>query len=118
MSEWTGPERRAYPRFEAAFAIRLGVKVDTQGSSLARGHTINISRGGVLANVDSRLSLLAHCEVTFLDADDRLMPSRTTGVVRRVHRMDDGFAVAIQFDRPLEKLLVVPTSWAKKKIDL
>jgi len=118
ISEWTGPDRRAYRRFDAAFPIRLSIEVETEGSPQALGHSINISRGGVLAKVDSRMSLLAHCRVFFLEAGDTLRPATTTGVVRRVHLMEDGFAVAIQFDVPLEELLVVPTLWAKKRIDL
>lgn len=116
--EWRGPERRAYPRIEVAFGIQLRVELTTSTLMKLEGHTINLSRGGMLAKVDQRVALLARCRVRFLDAEDRLRPTKTSGVVRRVHVREDGFAIAVQFDEPLEELRVVPTGWPKKKIDL
>ena len=115
MTDRKGRERRAYPRLLEVFAIKLGVELRTGGSTPASGSTINISRGGLLAAVDARMSLNARCDVRFLDSEDRVSPTETTGVVCRISLHGDDFLVAIEFDEPLEYLKVAPTIWARPR---
>ena len=113
---WDGRDRRAHPRVAAAFRLTLAIEVDLGGSPPAYGVTVNISRGGMLAAVDRSLPVAAHCSIRFLDADGRARPVETTGRVLRVAQREDGFAVGIMFDEPLDALEVEPTLWKKPRI--
>ena len=110
--------RRSFPRVDAAFNLRLNVEVGAAGSKPAVGKTVNVSRGGILATVDRRVSIRSHCRIQFdgAEAEDRINPREVYGVVIRVTPRRNDFLVAIMFDEPLDTLKVVKTSWKKKQL--
>lgn len=115
---WTGPERRRHARIDVAYEIRFQVLVGQKGSKPVTGTTVNLSRGGLLAKVDQTIALAARCQVHFIGVADRIRPQKVSGVVRRVSRARHAHLVAIQFDEPLEHLLVADTAWVKPKLKM
>ena len=113
---WKGLERRAYPRLGVAFELVLAIEVGLGGSTNAAGVTVNISRSGMLAAIDYRLPLRAHCSIRFLDADGRVEPAETAGLVRRVKPRKNDYLVGVEFDEPLERLEVELTLWKKARL--
>ncbi len=117
MSEYR-EERRAYPRVDVAFDLRLDVTIRTPGSKPATGTTVNVSRGGILATVDRRVSLRSRCVIQFegAEAKIRISPTEVRGVVLRMTPHKSGFLIAIMFDTPLDALEVIDTAWRKKRL--
>ena len=111
-------DRRAYPRVDAAFDLRLNVEVGAAGSRPALGKTVNVSRGGLLAAVDRRVPLGCRCAIQFegAEAEDRISPMHVSGRVLRLTPRATDFLVAVMFDTPLEALNVVKTAWRKKRL--
>ena len=110
-------EKRKYPRVEVAFPIRVAVEVGVGGSIPAQGETANISRGGILATVNRRVSLASLCKISFVgDVTGRIDPPEATGIVRRLVQRDHDFLIGVEFDLPLKRLEVTETLWRKKKL--
>ena len=111
-------ERRSYPRVDVAFSLRIKVEVEAAGSKAALGTTVNVSRGGILATVDRRLSIRSHCRIRFHGAEAEKWISQTEvyGVVLRVKPRRHDFLVALMFDEPLDELKVTKTAWKKKRL--
>ncbi len=67
--------RRAYPRLEAA----IYVEVQTAGSPEAvRGVTLNLSRGGMLANLEGSVAVGEECLIRFPSPGTELPLNRKT----------------------------------------
>ena len=65
--------RRAYPRLEAA----IHVEVQVAGSSrVIRGVTLNLSRGGMLANLDAPVTVGDECIIRFPSSGTELPLNR------------------------------------------
>ena len=111
-------ERRAHPRVDLAFDLRINIAIGAAGSKPAIGSTVNVSRGGLLATVNRRVPLLSHCVIQFegAEAKKRISPTEVHGVVLRVTPRKNEFLVAIMFDAPLDVLKVIRTAWKKKRL--
>jgi hypothetical protein len=107
---WQGPERRKFPRLEAA--IELSVRVELYGFEdasmpfFASGSTRNVSRGGLLAALDAPVSEGSICKVFLHDAADQVRPHHVAGRVVRCEEDGEKFLVAVEFDHPLTRLQV------------
>jgi hypothetical protein len=70
-----------------------------------QGITINVGRGGLLADVGISPQPGTECRITFHDDTGRIAPRETSGRVVHVgmwtHRRT---AVGVEFDTPLDKL--------------
>ena len=103
----TGQDRRVYARHDAALTIEFEVTEGAGQSNRMRGTTINISRGGVLADVGLAAEPGSACRIVFRDGDEHVQPAEVVGRVVHVGVWTHGrSAIAVQFDRPLDKLEV------------
>lgn len=107
---WRGPERRKFPRLEAA--IELSVRVELYGFEeeslpfFASGGTRNVSRGGLLAALDAPVSEGSVCRIFLHDVADQIRPRHVAGRVVRCDERDGHFLVAVEFDQPLTRLQI------------
>ena len=100
-----GRERRAYTRHDIALPIAFEVTGGSSNGTVLHGTTINISRGGVLADVGVRVPTTATCRIAFRDAEGVVSPTEVTGEVVHVGMWTHGReAIAVQFDTPLDDL--------------
>ena len=67
----------------------------------ARGRTLNVSRGGLLAQLDRDVQPGVRCLAHFPRALGRLGRTMVYGVVRRSEPCEGGYRVAVTFDTPL-----------------
>jgi hypothetical protein len=101
-------DRRTTERFSASYGVRFEIDGYTQSMNpfFATGTTLNISRGGLMARVDRPLPLGVNCTILF-DEHDVVEPSRdVAGKVVRSDRGTTGCFVAIEFDVPLERVVL------------
>lgn len=107
---WRGPERRRFPRLEAA--IDLSVRVELYGFEeeslpfFASGTTRNVSRGGLLASLDAPVSEDSVCRVFLHDSADQIRPRHIAGRVVRCQESNGAFLIAVEFDQPLTRLQI------------
>lgn len=107
---WRGPDRRKFPRLEAA--IELSVRVEVYGFAeeslpfFASGATRNVSRGGLLASLDAPVAECSICRIFLHDAADQIRPRHVGGRVVRCEERGDEFLVAVEFDQPLTRLQI------------
>lgn len=105
---FAGKERRKYPRQEAA--IELDIELELYGFAgrsepvFTRGRTVNISRGGLLAEFDAPVESGTVCNLYFREGSERVSPRRVSGRVMRCSPGEGTFRVAVEFDAPLETL--------------
>ena len=100
-----GRDRRVHERYDIALSIDFEITTDGVAAPRLRGNTINVSRGGLLADIGVRTAVDVSCVVTFRDAQGLIAPLRVTGHVVHVGMWTHGReAVAVQFDAPLERL--------------
>jgi c-di-GMP-binding flagellar brake protein YcgR len=107
MNETRGPghERRAHERYDIPFAIEFELIGEPAAGQQVTGTTINISRGGVLADIGMRVEPESRCRIAFIEAAERVSPSEITGRVVHVGMWKDGRdALGVQFDELLEHL--------------
>lgn len=93
--DWS--DRRAHPRLEVIVPIEIDVGLYGVTSV---GSTVNLSRGGVLANVDHPIEVGEQCTIRFPKPSSRL-DSVMVGRVVRSRSTAAGNLVALQFDRAL-----------------
>ena len=98
-------DRRRYPRQAAALPIVLRVELhgfhtDSERFE-ARGHTRNISHGGLLAVMDREVQRNDRVLTHFPDAEGTLGRKMIFGTVRRCTQAGGQFEVAVIFDTPL-----------------
>lgn len=102
------PERRSHVRDRSAIPIILEVELhgydrgDTRFRS--RGRTVNVSRGGLLARVDEKVSEGTRCLTHFPSATGQLGRTMIYGTVQRSRTRNGSFEVAVAFDNPLHDL--------------
>ncbi len=103
-----GIDRRRFPREEAALAVEFEIEVYGFESNsrpfFASGKTINISRSGVLAQLDVPATRGSVCKLFFRHAGDQLRPQHVAGRVVRLRECGNEFLVAVEFDAPLAVL--------------
>jgi hypothetical protein len=95
--EKAGPERRVHPRLEVVVPVEIDVGV--YGVTTA-GVTVNLSRGGVLANVADAIEVGEHCTVRFPKPGSR-SDSIKSGTIVRAEKLGNGNLIALQFDAEL-----------------
>jgi hypothetical protein len=101
--------RRAYRRLAATYAIQIQPPYNGfSNSDLTQlpisGVTLNLSRGGMLAQIDQGTLRHGRYLIRFLGAGKNVRPEIMWGRVRRSRAADDGWEVGIEFDSPLEIL--------------
>ena len=103
--QWAGVERRAHPRAEVAYALEIEVELvvaEEEGPVLkTEGHTINISRGGMLAQTEHPLPVGTDCLVRFRHAQEVVEPEFKFGTVLRSVELEGTCQAAIRFRSPL-----------------
>lgn len=101
-------DRRAFPRAEVRYPIRLEASLNTPTTSIlcldVPGFTVDVSRGGLLATLPESLAPGVRCSVSFLLDEDRVGPVRVPGMVRRLAPGGEDSLVAIEFDEALDYL--------------
>jgi len=98
-------ERRGYPRFEV-HGNKLQVTVGVLGSEPTNGVVLDISRGGMKVCLEGEIpkSLIGEdFLLRFVDPEGRVNPKAMLGKLRR---MEGEGRYTIEFNEPLEKLLV------------
>ena len=97
--------RRQYERIRVSQPVKLEATLRGRFIDIMRlemsGQTIDMSRGGVLANVDQSITPGVRCRVDFAEIEGKETPESLWGRVRRTTTGKDGFIVAIEFDEPV-----------------
>lgn len=116
-----GSERRAEERHDVPGLIRVEIEMfgyqrdgrefgvgpapDPRRKIHTSGSTINLSFGGMLAEVADAITPGSHCLVRFIDAGAGLRPALRWALVLRCEEAAAGhFEIAVRFDSPLEHL--------------
>ncbi len=101
----SAPERRTHERQAAAVPVALDVELHgfdhTDARFQARGKTVNVSPGGLLAQVDRPIDAGTRCVVHFPLAIGVLGRTMVYGSVRRCAANGSLFEVALYFDTPM-----------------
>ncbi len=106
-------DRRRYPRVSVSCPVHLDVHLT--GDELrvegfrSSGTVLDISRGGLLAQVDRRVAVGAVCSLALVEAEGIVRPRAMTGRVSRAAVADTGWQVGIEFESVVE-LLAEPGS--------
>ena len=106
-------DRRTYPRFPVSFPVRF--RVDVLGSQFlvsefsSSGAILNISRSGMLAQVDRLLAVGTDCVMSLMHADRLVWPHEVRGHVRRSSMGNGGWEIGVEF----ESLVDVPPQAAR-----
>ena len=88
-------EQRAYPRIEVVVSVELDVEL---AGVTTRGNVVNLSRSGLLARVQHRVSVGQHCVIRFpISEHDEVR----AGTVVRSQADESSYLLALQFDSPL-----------------
>jgi len=101
-------DRRQYERVKVSKPVKLeailrGRFIDIMRLEMS-GVTIDMSRGGFLANVDQSISPGVRCRVDIQGKKDGDEPESLWGRVRRSSMGKRGFIVALEFDEPLKAM--------------
>ena len=103
-----GVERRKFPRIVLCRPVRLQVHLEGPESRIngldTEGVTVNLSRGGVLVDVNRCIPVGTSCTVSILQADGGVAPSIVLGTVRHTGSGEVGWQIGLEFERPLEVL--------------
>lgn len=105
---WGGEERRTFPRENATLDVHIQVEVygfDSEARPFfCRGTTTNISRSGLLGQVNAPLNVGAICKLFFHNPSLELQPRNVCGRVTRCNERNGVFVVSVEFDEPLSEL--------------
>ena len=106
--EASADNRRRYERVRVTKPLKLEATLRGRFIDIMRiemtGVTIDMSKGGILANVDQSISPGVRCRVD-LTAKDGSGPTETLWArVRRTDMSKNGFVVALEFDEPVKAL--------------
>jgi hypothetical protein len=101
--------RRAYRRLSAGYPIQLQPPYNGfSNSDLTQlpisGITLNLCRGGMLAQIEQGTLRHGRYLIRFLGAGENVRPEIMWGRVRRSRAADGTWQVGIEFDSPLERL--------------
>jgi len=101
-------DRRQYERVKVSKPVKLeailrGRFIDIMRLEMS-GVTIDMSRGGFLANVDQSISPGVRCRVDLQQREGGGEPESLWGRVRRSSMGKKGFIVALEFDEPLKAM--------------
>jgi hypothetical protein len=103
-----GDDRRQYERVKVSKPVKLeailrGRFIDIMRLEMS-GVTIDMSRGGFLANVDQSISPGVRCRVDLEAGEGGEEPDSLWGRVRRSSMARKGFVIALEFDEPLKAM--------------
>jgi hypothetical protein len=106
MSKEQDDDRRQYERVKVSKPVKMeailrGRFIDIMRLEMS-GVTIDMSRGGFLANVDQSISPGVRCRVDLQESQSGGEPESLWGRVRRSSMGKKGFIVALEFDEPLK----------------
>lgn len=97
---------RSSSRHVVSFAVQMSVSLrgvdDGRPSFETAGRTINLSRDGMLARIGEHLPIERRCLVQFPESGHRIANPEVHGVIVRCDPVEDGVAVAVEFETPLE----------------
>jgi hypothetical protein len=101
-------DRRQYERVKVSKPVKLeailrGRFIDIMRLEMS-GVTIDVSRGGFLANVDQSISPGVRCRVDLKESESTGEAESLWGRVRRSSMGKKGFVVALEFDEPLKAM--------------
>ena len=101
-------DRRQYERVKVSKPVKLeailrGRFIDIMRLEMS-GVTIDVSRGGFLANVDQSISPGVRCRVDLKESEEGGEAESLWGRVRRSSMGKKGFVVALEFDEPLKAM--------------
>lgn len=96
--------RRQWERVKVRKPVKLEATLRGRFIDIMRlemsGKTIDMSQGGILANVDQSISPGVRCRVDIANGEGN--PESLYGRVRRASMGRNGFVVALEFDEPLK----------------
>ena len=102
------PNRRAFRRVSVTYPVQLEPEHRTSQADVTRipisGITLNVSKGGLLAQIDQGILRHGRYLVRFLKSGGGVQPEVTWGAVRRSRARSRGWEVGIEFDDPLQLL--------------
>ena len=87
-----------WPRYPVTIPFDLAVRLRGASEAKVAGKTINLSRGGMLAQVNKDVPPGLRCTVQFPEPTG-LTPQFRTGTVLRCLNAEGRFEVAVEFDR-------------------
>ena len=101
-------DRRQFERVKISKPVKLeailrGRFIDIMRLEMS-GVTIDVSRGGFLANVDQSISPGVRCRVDLQESKTGGEPESLWGRVRRASMGKKGFIVALEFDEPMRAM--------------
>lgn len=101
--------RRTFDRLAATYPIQLQPPYNgLSNSDLTQlpigGITLNVGRGGMLAQIDQGILRHGRYMIRFIGAGQNVRPDIMWGRVRRSRAADTGWEVGIEFDCPLDIL--------------
>ena len=94
-------DRRLYPRFSVSCPVNFSV--DLLGSQFqverfsSSGTVLDISRSGLLAEVDRLVAVGTECVLTLVNAEGLVCPQKMRGVVQRSSMGNAGWKIGVQF---------------------
>ena len=104
----TAAERREHLRQRATLPLELEIEIhgfDGDDERFrARGQTINIGLGGLLARVDRDVEGGTRCLAHFPGSEGLVDRTMIYGLVKRATRVGEFYEVAVIFDNPLGEL--------------
>lgn len=98
-------DRRTYPRFSLSCPVHFSV--DLLGSEFrverfsSNGTVLDISRKGLLAEVDRLLAVGTVCALSLVRDDDLVRPRTVRGRVCRAASGSAGWIIGIEFESPV-----------------
>jgi hypothetical protein len=101
-TEGVGLDRRTYPRFSVSCPVNFSV--DLLGSQFlverfsSSGTVLDISRNGLLADVDRLVAVGTDCVLSLVNAQGLVWPHKVRGQVRRSAMGNAGWKIGIEFD--------------------
>lgn len=100
--------RRAFHRLPARMSVELEPQARDDHQDLTApavsATTVNMSKGGMLAEIDQGILRHGRYLIRFLEASGAIEPTVTWGAVRRSRARNKGWEVGIEFDDPLEEI--------------
>lgn len=101
-TEGVALDRRTYPRFSVSCPVNFSV--DLLGSQFlverfsSSGTVLDISRNGLLAEVDCLVAVGTDCVLSLVNAQGIVWPHEVHGQVRRFAMGDAGWRIGVEFD--------------------
>jgi hypothetical protein len=103
-----GLDRRTFPRFSVSCPVDFSVDLLGSGFLIERfssnGTVLDISRNGLLAEVDRLVAVGTDCVLSLINAEGVVWPHKVRGKVRRSCMGAAGWKIAVQFDSLVDVL--------------